>query len=204
MTGDADDLALKRLMQEAFPAEADPRDAALARLIAASGPAPSWADRARALLARTFEPRVAVAWGGLAAAAFVAGVLVAPMTQPQGFVVAPDGKVGDGDLVRVLETRLAGQGADADGRAVGLTFRDGDGRWCRTFRAADDGVAGLACREGDGWSLAALAPAPAAGPEVRTAAVDMPQVVLDAVDARIAGTTLDAGAEQRARDGGWR
>jgi hypothetical protein len=106
--------------------------------------------------------------------------------------------------VRVLDSGLAADAPDAAGRAVGLTFRDADGRWCRTFQSADAGVAGLACRGGDAWRLEALAPFQPAAGEIRTAGADTPPAVLAAVDALIADETLDAAAETRARDAGWR
>jgi len=104
----------------------------------------------------------------------------------------------------VLGTGLTADGPDREGRAVGLTFRDGDDRWCRTFRSGQAGMAGLACREDDRWTIRALAPAGADGGDLRTAAADIPAPVLAAVDAAIAGETLDAAAEVRARDAGWR
>jgi hypothetical protein len=85
-----------------------------------------------------------------------------------------------------------------------LTFQDGERRWCRTFQAREDGMAGLACRQGDGWAVRVLAPLGAAGGEVRTASSDTPEPVLAAVDAAIVGQTADAAAEARARDADWR
>lgn len=198
-----------RLAREAFPAAVDPRDMDLARLIA-SHPAPvPVGERLKAWLGTALAPRQAALWGGLATAAFVAGIVVAPLlgsptTGGDGFTVGADGRIADAAVVRVLDRRLAAEGPDAAGRAVGLTFRDADGRWCRTFTAGEAGVAGLACRGETGWGLVALSPFEAAGSEVRTAAADTPQVVLDAVDARLSGETADAAAEAGARDAGWR
>ncbi|WP_336980337.1 hypothetical protein [Brevundimonas nasdae] len=189
----------------AFPIESDARDADLSRLIMASSVAQERRDGWRVWLGQAFAPRSAVVWGGLATAAFVAGLLIAPSLRGSaGFALAKDGAVADAGLVRVLDTRLAGDGADAQGRAVGLTFRDGEGRWCRTFTMAREGVAGLVCRDGGDWRLRALAPAAALTGELRTASSDTPALVLQAVDAAIAGDAADAAAEQRARDGGWR
>jgi hypothetical protein len=197
--------SLRALTRQAFPAEADPRDDALAALIA--GPAPttargaSWTDRLKA----AFAPALLPVWGAGVAAAFVLGLMVGGPGEPTGFVVGPQGQIADATLTRVLDRRLAGEGADAGGRSVGLTFRDTDGRWCRTFSAADDGVAGLACRQDDRWAVQALAPFSAAAPDaIRTASADIPAAVLAAVDAVQAGDTLDPAAEASARDGGWR
>ena len=65
-------------------------------------------------------------------------------------------------------------------------------------------MAGLACRQGDGWAVRVLAPLGATGGEVRSASSDTPEAVLAAVDAAIAGESADADAEMRARDAGWR
>lgn len=195
--------SLRTLTREAFPAEVDPRDAALAALIAGAAPArgPSWADRLKA----AFAPSLLPVWGAGAAAAFVLGLMVGGPDRQAGFVVGPQGQIADANLVRVLDQRLAGQGADSQGRAVGLTFRDNEGRWCRTFSAGDAGVAGLACRADDRWAVQALAPFSASGPDaIRTASADIPAAVLAAVDAAQAGDVLDAAAETQARDGGWR
>lgn len=199
---------LRTLAREAFPAAPDPRDAELTRMIMA-GAAPSGAGRRRLADAvrAAFAPRHAPVWGAVAAASFVLGLSIGWLGQdraPDGFAVAADGTVADADLVRVLDRGLAADGADAGGRAVGLTFRDGEGRWCRTFRSGEAGVAGLACRRDDGWRLEALAAFRPSGAEVRTASADTPPAVLAAVDALIADETLDAAAEARARDAGWR
>ena len=195
---------LRTMAREVFPATADPRDADLARLIAGGVARPEpWTTRLR----EAFAPRHAAVWGGVAAACFVLGLSVGWLGQdrtPEGFAVAADGGLADAGLVRVLDRGLAADGADARGRAVGLTFRDAEGRWCRTFQAGEAGVAGLACRDGEAWAMEALAPFRASATEVRTAGADTPAAVLAAVDAVIAGETLDAAAEARARDAGWR
>ncbi|GAA0867465.1 hypothetical protein GCM10009116_00380 [Brevundimonas basaltis] len=199
---------LRTLAREAFPAASDSRDADLARMIAA---APARREPWTARLSRTaraaFAPRHAPLWGAAAAASFVLGLSVGWLGQdraPGGFVVAADGSLADAALVRVLDDGLAGDGLDAGGRAVGLTFRDADGRWCRTFRSGQAGVAGLACRNNGVWRLEALAPFQPSSSEVRTAGADTPAAVLAAVDALIADETLDAAAEAEARDAGWR
>lgn len=197
--------ALRSLARDAAPLAPDPRDQALARLIAAA-PAPRPpAARLFERLQAAFAPRHAPLWAGLAAASFVVGLSIGWLGQDNdpGFTVQPDGVIADAGLIAVLDTRLTADGADAQGRAVGLTFRDADQRWCRTFAAGQAGVAGLACRQDQSWTLAALAPFQPAATELRTASVDIPAPVLAAVDAAIAGDTLDAAAETRARDAGW-
>ncbi|MNU30085.1 hypothetical protein D3C71_185670 [compost metagenome] len=202
---------LRTAAREAFPVEVDPRDLALTRLIGAAEPARTSAlTGVRRALADAFAPRRAAIWGGLATAGFVGGLLLGPLLGPmlggsdEGMRILPGGVLTDAGLVRVLDSRLAADGADDQGRAIGLTFRDGEGRWCRTFRAGEAGLAGLACRQGDGWTMRALAPMTPATGEVRTAGAETPEVVLSAVDATLTGDTLDAAAEARARDSSWR
>ena len=197
---------LRGVVRDAFPIASDPRDRDLARLIQSGPPrSPGLTARFAATLTEAFAPRRAALWGGLAATAFFGGVLVGPLMSygdAGAVTVGRDGTIIDTGLVHVLDGRLAAEGADARGRAVGLTFQDADGRWCRTFRAGQAGVAGLACRRGAGWGINVLAPS-ATGGEVRTASVDTPEPVLAAVDALIEGETADAAVEARARDAGW-
>ncbi len=201
--------ALRRLRtaaHEAFPVAVDPRDRDLARLIAATPAArASPLDGAGRWLAATLAPRRAAPWGALAAAAFVAGLLIGPnLSGGDGLQVAANGTLTDPELVQVLDNRLASEGPDRDGRAIGLSFQDTERRWCRTFQARDQGMAGLACREDQGWAVQVLAPLDPTSGEVRMAASDTPEAVLAAVDAAIAGQSADAATEARARDAGWR
>lgn len=199
--------SLRTLAREALPIAPDPRDRDLARMIAAGSPAASPASPLIERLRAAFAPRHAPIWAGLAAACFVLGLSIGWLgggEADRGFTVDRGGAIADAGLIRVLDTRLTADGADAEGRAVGLTFRDAEGRWCRTFQSEEARVAGLACRETDSWRLRALAPfSPVAG-DLRTAAADIPAPVLAAVDAAITGDALDAAAEAGARDAGWK
>lgn len=198
---------LRATAQEAFPVTPDPRDQALISLIAAGG-ARSGSPLVGIYQALTdaFTPRRAALWGGLATAAFVGGVLLGPSFggADRGLAVGPGGALTDAGLIRVLDTRLAADGPDGAGRSVGLTFRDDEGRWCRTFQASDASLAGLVCRQQGGWKIRVLAPTGEAPGEIRTAGAETSDAVLAAVDAVISGETLDAAAEARARDAGWR
>lgn len=196
---------LRTAAQEAFLVEIDPRDQALALLIGAGVPPRRSALAAMRALADVLASRRTLIWGGLATAGFVGGLLLAPLLggAGEGMRIQPGGVLADASLVRVLDSRLAADGADAKGRAIGLTFRDGEGRWCRTFRAGEAELAGLACRHGDGWTVRALAPMTPTTGEVRTAGAETPEVILAAVDAVLAGETVDAAEEARGRDSGW-
>lgn len=198
--------SLRTLAREAVPLAPDPRDRDLARLIAAA-PRPSpLASRLIERLRAAFAPRHGPLWAGLAAASFVLGLSFGWLGSDRadsGFTVDRRGAIADAALVRVLDSRLNADGADAGGRAVGLTFRDADGRWCRTFQAGEANVAGLACREDGAWRMQAMAPFQPTAGELRTASADIPAPILAAIDAAIAGDALDAADETRARDAGW-
>jgi len=199
--------SLMSLAHEAVPLGPDPRDRDLARLIAAAPARQSLAARLAEALGAAFVPRHAAFWGGLAAASFVLGLSFGWLgagAPEAGFGVDRSGAIADAALVRVLDSRLTADGADSQGRAVGLTFRDADDRWCRTFQSGQAGVAGLACREAGIWRLQALAPFQPTAGDLRTASADIPPPVLAAIDAALADDPLDAAAEARARDAGWR
>jgi hypothetical protein len=99
---------------------------------------------------------------------------------------------------------------DANARAaIGLSFRNHAGEYCRTFELLHDASTGIACRQPEGWVVAtlehavsALPPAPAGG--YRTAASPFSPALLAAVDALREGDTLDAEAESAARHNGWK
>lgn len=194
----------RKTARDAFPIVPDPLDAELARLVASVGRKNShgWIERLKA----AFVPAQAPIWGGLATACFVGGLAVGWLVLGQnepGFSVDPSGDITNAGLVKVLDQRLASDGADGQGRAVILTFRNADGQWCRTFQAGEAGVAGLACHHEGGWAMAALAPFKSQSGEVRTASSDTPAVILAAVDAMISGETLDGENEIKARAAGW-
>jgi hypothetical protein len=145
-------------------------------------------------------------WGGMAAC-LVAGVLAGALgwQQVQGGG-APFGRQGDalvarGELADALSRRLA---VDAPAGVVrlGVSFAAKDGQYCRSFKLGS--TAGLACREAGEWRIPVLAQEDKAEQGAyRQAGSAMPAAVLDAIDQRIAGASLDAEAERAARAGGW-
>jgi hypothetical protein len=146
-------------------------------------------------------------WGGMAAC-LVAGVLAGALgwQQVQGSGGAPIGRQGDalvarGELADALSRRLASD-APAGAVRLGVSFAAKDGQYCRSFKLG--ATAGLACREAGEWRIPVLAQEEKAEQGAyRQAGSAMPAAVLDAIDQRIAGTSLDAGAERAARAGGW-
>jgi hypothetical protein len=141
-----------------------------------------------------------VQWAAMAATllvGLVAGSLlgVRQPAAPQSAIVA------SASLDEALDRGLASAPA-AQGPRIGLTFRDRDGKICRSFTGADG--QGLACRDGDAWTIRALMPTAegqsgtfrmASGPDPAIAAL---------IDRSIAGEPFDAAQEKASRDAGWR
>lgn len=145
-------------------------------------------------------------WGALAASLAVgvlAGSLGTGWLGGDGDLALARGAEGElsagGRLAQVLDRQLAAQ-ASGEVR-VGLSFLSQSGSYCRTFQLGAS--SGLACREDGRWRIPVLADSPASSGAYRQASASLPPAVLDAVDARIAGATLDAAAERKARERGW-
>lgn len=192
--------------RDAFPITVDPGDAALTARIRAHA---AGASPRRFVTERLFAPRLRrpALWAGLAAAGFAAGIGVGWFgsgSTSAGLVLHPGGMIANKGLVRVLDTRRAGDGADANGRRVNLTFRATGGEWCRTFVADRDGLAGLACRQDGHWQARVVTPWSAPKSEIRTAAAETPPAILAEVDALIVGETLGTEAEADLLGTGWR
>jgi hypothetical protein len=205
------DAALDEPLPERFaallsaPVPASSADTASAttplRLSASSSPA----DNVRSFPAR---PRWFAGSGWAVAAAASLAIMVGGWWWRVS--VAPirgDGanRFAGGALAQALERSLAAE-TDRDAVAIGLTFRDRDAQWCRSFAMPGERLAGVACREDDRWRIVSLESGSISedGGLVRQAASAMPPAVLQAIDARIEGDPLDATAERVARDAGWR
>jgi len=152
----------------------------------------------------------AARWGALAASlalAFYAGRLLAPAPPPAAIVSGPTGMVAGGALASSLGAQLASNQARDAPVKIGVSFRAIDGVYCRTFalRQATP-IAGLACREPDGWRVRVAALSAALAPDggYRTAGDETPAPVLEAMDQLIQGAPLDAAGEARAKAAGWR
>lgn len=149
-------------------------------------------------------------WGSMAACLVVGlfvgqALLRSPDTSP---VATRDGQlVARGALERALTSQLASNQQDAAPVYIGVSFRDKAGDYCRTFvMRTGEALAGLACREKDAWRVEVLAQgAPAATSAVgyRMAGAELPEAVLRAVEAQIAGDPLDSEQEATAQLGNW-
>lgn len=153
-----------------------------------------------------FTARRAAKWSfreyGAMAASIALGLVVGiGVLQPPAPMVATasNGLEAQGALSQALDTQLASNEAGAV--RIGVSFRNHEGAYCRTFDLTEGGASGVACRANDGWRIPLLSGS-ATGGEVRTAGAS-PEV-LNAVDAMIAGDPLDADAERAARDADWR
>lgn len=146
--------------------------------------------------------RAIPAWAAMAACLALgvgAGILIP--RQPEGGLAVQDGRLtARGPLALALSDGLA---ADPGAVRIGVTFRDGAGRYCRTFDSAQDRLSGLACRQDGHWLAEATAAYEPSATTYRQASAQTPAPVLAAMDALIAGDPLDAAAERAARDGDW-
>ena len=147
-------------------------------------------------------------WGGIAAALMV-GVLaggagvIGMQDQPALVAGATGALQAQGELAEALSTQLAGTAAPGAPVNIGVSFEAKDGGYCRSFTMG--ATAGLACRNGAEWKVPLMAQAVAGtSGEYRQAGSAMPPLVLDAIDLRMTGQTLDARAEEAARERGWK
>ena len=144
-------------------------------------------------------------WIGAVAASLVAGLLAGPLIlqrDPGGVAMRDGTAIASGDVARALGTQLASaQPPDAAVR-VGVTFRDGAQRWCRTFESGTTG--GIACAQGNDWRIERLYGGMSQqGGAYRQAGSPAAAMMADA-QAMMAGDPLDVAAERAARDAGWR
>jgi hypothetical protein len=148
-------------------------------------------------------------WGAIAAT-LVVGVLAGSMgltslrgeTQLASSVGGAGALVAHGALDTALSRQLASAPPAGSSVKIGVSFVSRDGQYCRSF--AMGAAAGLACRSGSDWKIPVLVESGAAGEEAyRQAGSAMPAAVLEAIDARAVGSSLDAKAEQAAAQRGW-
>lgn len=144
-------------------------------------------------------------WSGALAASLALGlVLGTQLPHESGSIVREDGRlIASGDLDKALSTQLASADQDAPVRVL-LSFQRGDGQYCRGFE--DGATAGIACRAGDRWAIErtqAEQGTGGVGGGYRQAGSAAGAIMAAAQDMAADGA-LDADAERRARDGGWR
>lgn len=138
-----------------------------------------------------------------AAAMLMAGLVIGINLNPAQDVNMNGGTpIAKGALASALDSQLASAGS-SDRIRLGISFRNHAGQDCRTFMDGDQ--AGLACRAGKDWSVAALiATPPEARGTYRMAGSEMPGAIRRMVMATIDGMPFDATEEKTARDQGWK
>lgn len=147
-------------------------------------------------------------WGALAATLVVgvlAGTLGVHAVQGETTFASAGANgalTARGKLDAALTRQLVSAPAAGDGVRIGVSFVAKDGQYCRTF--AIGAASGLACRAGTGWTIPVLVEGEGGAPGAyRQAGSAMPAAVLDAMDARAVGPSLDGKAEQAAAARGW-
>lgn len=189
-------LKLKRQLSAHFAAIAEaPVPDRFADLLRPE-PAPV-ADFAAAREKRRKRP--GVHWGWIAGPALAASLALAVFLPRGG--EAPDGYAG-AQLASLLDQQLvATQPADAETRIL-LSFRDGEGQYCRAF--AGEAQSGIACRDAEGWRLRVAGEGAAVQQgDYRMAGGDAADILAEAQD-MAAGPALTAAEEAAAREQGWR
>ena len=139
------------------------------------------------------------------AASLVVGVFAGQLLFPAGpsSPVAVQGGqlVAADELQRALDTQLASAPAD-EGARIGLTFRDAEGRICRSF--TDAAVSGLACHDGGAWRIKGVFPAAEGqATDYRMAAGSDPRLA-SLIGETMAGEPFDSDQERAARESDWR
>lgn len=136
-------------------------------------------------------------WAGPALAASLVVVLVGYGLSQRS---AQDYAVGD--VAAALDSQLvATQPTRAPVRIL-LSFRDGEGNFCRGFTSRAQ--SGVACRDGRGWKLAKVVGGRIAQAGEYRQAGSPDAEVLAAIQDMADGPALDAQGEESARRGGWR
>lgn len=119
----------------------------------------------------------------------------APVQNRDGLLIAA------ASLDQALDSQLA-SAAMPDGVRIGLTFRDRQGSFCRSFR--DAATSGLACRRDGDWQIRGLFQgAEGQAGDYRMAAGEDPRLAA-LIDDTIAGEPFDAAQERKSLEQGWR
>jgi len=140
-----------------------------------------------------------------AGTALALGLVIGIALHPGSDFASRDGQMmAQGALTAALNDQLASDGHAGPGPRVGISFRNRNGRYCRTFDAGAQ--SGLACHGDQGWVITLLAAHPQAESSgtYRMAGSEMPDIVRAAVSANIDGEPFDAAAEKAARGRGWK
>ena len=152
---------------------------------------------------KSWTSRRFLLWSAMpTAAALACGLVVGFLLTPAGnFRIDHGAMLARGALSTALDTQLASAQQTTGTVRVGISFKSKDGRYCRTF--SDAALSGVACRDANGWAVAALASSSSESGAYHMAGA-MPDTVRETVEKMIAGEPLDAAEETRARAQNWR
>jgi hypothetical protein len=142
------------------------------------------------------------------AASLVLGIVVTwqVLQKPEDpdFITASNGAlVARGALAKALDEQLASRQDRAGAVVIGLSFEARGKSYCRTFTLRASATAGLACREGAEWQIPVTTAVEIPTGEMQQVATPIPTAVMQAIETRIAGDTLDVQGEEAARAKGW-
>lgn len=132
----------------------------------------------------------------------VGRTLLAPAPVSGPFAVEDGAMMARGELAEALETRLASAQPRGAATRIGVTFRNNDGRACRTFDSP--AAAGIACRGDSGWQVLMTAAGSGAQRSDYRQAGSENLLIQQTAQEMMAGEPYDDAAERRARDSGWR
>ncbi|MGH6632230.1 anti-sigma factor family protein [Sphingopyxis sp.] len=217
--GELDDLTARRIEREAT---SDPALAAeIARhrglkvqLQAHYAPVADEAvpERLRALLATSDKVDASLAvrreakrvrfapihWGAIAASlVFGLALGLRPWTPVASVAETNGAVVAAGPLAEALDTQLAANQSSSVAVRISLSFKDGTGRYCRSFESKS--LNGIGCRDDGRWHLERTMPGQA-GADYRQASSGE---LAAAAANMMTGDPLDTAAERQARDKGW-
>jgi hypothetical protein len=168
-----------------------------AKLVAAAG------GPANVVSLAMLQPRWSVREWSAMAASLAAGLIVGiGVVHPQAIVSTHNATlVAAGALQQALDAQLA---SDTDKPVrIGLTYRDRDGAFCRTFAMNAAQVQGLACRSASRWRLEIVTHDAAQISDMRAAASAIDPAILQAAQSKMSGDVFGARAERDARDSRW-
>lgn len=180
----------------------------LTQALEGKGAAATPIGAARKAGARLVAPRP-LWWSAAAASVLVAALVGWLLPRGADSVLVPKeaGLMASSVLDAALTDRISAEGSTTSGVLVSLSFRAGDGRYCRTF-SLDLGIDGLACRAAEGWVVEAIGRSPAgeaaATQEYRQASSALSPSVLAAITRWQAGDALTPEEERSVREAGWR
>jgi hypothetical protein len=135
---------------------------------------------------------------------FISWRIFQPAATDAGPITASNGAlVARGALAQALDQQLASRQARDGAVVIGLSFKAKGDSYCRTFTLRASSTAGLACRVGTEWQIPVTTFTELPSGEMQQVTTAIPPAVMQAVETRIAGDTLDVQGEEAARAAGW-